>query len=122
VGRSLDVGNITYFNGAIAGGTGADAVDLQVTLNFTSPSGVNQAFDYTLALVNTTNTADPIASADFLQFPSSLPTATFLSDNVLYTLGLEVGTVTGSFDLKPGLYPASSVGLGMHGFQTKYLF
>src|SRR5467141_2566843 len=67
-----------YFNGAIAGGTQADSVDLAILLSFTDPAGVSQNFTYLLGLVNTTNVVgEPVASADIVQFPSALPTETF---------------------------------------------
>lgn len=92
----FDIGEITYFNGAINAGTGADTVDFILTLNFTSPSGVSEAFTYLLSLINTLNTADPNASADIVEFPSVLPTQTFTIDGTTFTVGLEVGVVTGS--------------------------
>lgn len=94
-GSFFDLATITYFNGTIAAGTQADSVDLAITLNFTDPSGVNQAFTYLLNLINTTNTSDPVASADIVQFPSILPSATFNVGGASYTLALEVGSVTG---------------------------
>jgi len=96
-GSPFDVGSVAYFNGAIAGGTQADSVDLAILLSFTDPAGVSQNFTYLLGLVNTTNVVgEPVASADIVQFPSALPTETFNVGGTLYTLGLEVGTVTGA--------------------------
>ena len=91
----FDVGDITYFNGTIADGTEADTVDLQLMLNFTVPSGVNESFVYLLSLLNTPNTTDPVASADIVSFPSTLPTATFTTGGTTYSLGLQVGVVSG---------------------------
>lgn len=93
-GSPFNVGTITYHNGAITSGTQADSVDLSILLAFTNPAGVLQNFTYMLSLINTPNTGDPIASADIVQFPVSLPTETFDVGGILYTLGLEVGTTT----------------------------
>jgi hypothetical protein len=91
----FDVGEISYFNGTIVGNTQADTVDLEITLNFTTPGGINEAFTYLLSLINTPNTGDPVASADFIAFPASLPSETFIHDGAVYSVGLEVGVVTG---------------------------
>ena len=92
----FDVGEITYFNGTIAGGTQADTVDFNLALALTTPSGVNQAFTYLLSLINTPNTTDPNASADIIQFPGILPVQTFTIDGINYSVQLEVGVVTGA--------------------------
>jgi hypothetical protein len=91
----FDIGELNYFNGTIAAGTQADTVDLGITLNFTTPSGVNEAFTYLLSLVNTPNSGTPEQNADIIQFPSTLPLETFLFDGITYSVGLEVGVVTG---------------------------
>lgn len=91
----FDIGDITYFNGTIAAGTQADTVDLELALSFTTPSGINESFTYLLSLINTPNTSDPNASADIVQFPTTLPTSTFTIGGTTFTVGLEVGTVTG---------------------------
>ena len=91
----FDIGEVTYFNGTVAAGTQADTVDLEVALNFTTPSGITETFIYLLSLINTPNTGDPNASADIIQFPSLLPTETFMLDGAAFTVGLEVGVITG---------------------------
>ena len=95
-GTFFDVGSITYFNGTIAAGTQADTVDFNLGLTFTTPGGINETFTYLLSLINTPNTNDPNASADIVQFPAALPVQTFVIGGTTYTVGLEVGTVTGS--------------------------
>lgn len=94
-GTPFDLGTINYYNGAINAGTEANSVDLAIALAFTNPFGVNQSFTYLLNLVNNPNTDDPIESADTISFPVTLPTATFDVAGTLYTLALEVGTVSG---------------------------
>ncbi len=93
-GVFFDVGEITYFNGAINAGTGADSVDLSLSLAFTDPSGISENFIYLLSLVNTPNTGTAQEQADIVQFPVVLPTQSFNIGGLLYTLALEVGEVT----------------------------
>jgi|LGVF01.2.fsa_nt_gb hypothetical protein len=94
-------GTLSYYNGAISSGTGASGVDLSVNLNLTSPAGINKDFSYSLALVNTPNTSDPSASADYVKFPSTLPASNFSYGGTNYTLSfLGFGTITsGGFSL-----------------------
>ncbi len=93
----FEFGTLTYFNGTIASGTEADAVDLAVLLTLTTPSGVSQDFTYHLALINSPNTGDPYASADYVYLPSTMPGTHFTEGGVDYTLEfLGFGTVTGS--------------------------
>ncbi|MFT5276451.1 MAG: hypothetical protein ACI97K_001360 [Glaciecola sp.] len=93
-GVFFDVGEITYFNGAINAGTGADSVDLSLSLAFTDPVGISENFIYLLSLVNTPNTGTAQEQADIVQFPVVLPTQSFNIGGLLYTLALEVGEVT----------------------------
>jgi hypothetical protein len=80
-------GDLEYYNGTIISGTGAESVDLSVTLDLSTPTGI-ESFDYQFGLINTPNTPDPAASADYVIFPNALPTNTFLVDGVDYTLEL----------------------------------
>lgn len=90
-------GTLQYFNGTIALGTQADAVDLDVLLSLTTPSGINQDFLYNLGLINTLNTSDPNASADIVNLPSAQPDTFFTVDGIDYTLEfLGFGSITGS--------------------------
>jgi hypothetical protein len=89
-------GTLGYYNGAIPSGTGADAVDLSVDLTLTIPDA-DESFNFTLGLINTLNTTDPNASADYVQFNNLFPTSTFSLDGVDYTLELfGFGTLTGA--------------------------
>jgi hypothetical protein len=60
-------GHLDYFNGTIAADTEANSVALFPTLSFSSPFLVNLTFGLTFQLINTANTADPIASADYVK-------------------------------------------------------
>ena len=95
-GTIFDVGSITYFNGTIAGGTQADTVDFNLGLTFTTPGGIDETFTYLLSLINTPNSNDPNSSADIIQFPSVLPVQTFTIGGTTFTVGLQVGVVTGA--------------------------
>ena len=96
-GDPFSFGTLGYFNGTIFADTEADSVDLRVTLTLTTPAGISQNFIYTLGLINTDNTGDPLASADIVNFPSSLPNTFFTTGGVNYTLEfLGFGTIVGS--------------------------
>lgn len=87
-------GTLSYYNGVTLGGE-ALGVGLDVTTSFTTPSGVNGSFLYNLGLINTTNTGDPYASADIVQFQNTFPSSTFTSDGIIYTLEfLGFGNIT----------------------------
>lgn len=79
-------GTLYYVNGAIADGTQADTVDLNVAINFSSPSGIIENFIYNLGLINTPNTGDPMANADIVNLPNSVPDTFFTVDGIDYTL------------------------------------
>jgi hypothetical protein len=88
------IGNLYYYNGSINPGSGADGVTLNLALTLTQPTGVSQVFLYTMQLVNTSNTGDPYASADYVIL-STFPNSTFTIDSSTYTLTLGFGTATG---------------------------
>jgi hypothetical protein len=58
------LGRLTFHNGTIASGTGADAVDLTMSIAFTNVPEKNFDLTSRMNIVNTLNTSDPIASAD----------------------------------------------------------
>jgi hypothetical protein len=66
-GQYFDIGSLYFRNGTIKSNTGASAVDLSLTLNFSNSSGIAPITTvYTSDLINTPNTSDPIASADIV--------------------------------------------------------
>ncbi len=85
-GNVFSFGTLGYFNGTILAGTQADAVDLSVKLTFTTPSGIEEDFAYNLGLINTVNTGDPVASADIVYLPGSIPDSYFTIGSIDYTL------------------------------------
>lgn len=95
------IGTITYFNGAITAGTGADAVDLNLNVSFTDPSGINQSFDYLLQLINTSNVADPLLAADYVIL-DTFPTSTFTIGLTTYTMTLEFANLNGGGFIQTG--------------------
>jgi hypothetical protein len=85
-GTPFKLGTLTFFNGTIAGNSGADSVDLSTTLNFTAPSIPSTTSDFSLILNNTTNTSDPDASADFVYFSGVGSVNSFLIDGIAYNV------------------------------------
>lgn len=79
-------GTLTYFNGTIFADTGANSVDLDVTLTLTNPSGIVEDFLYSMSLINTLNTSDPNASADIVNLPGIQPESFFTVGGINYTL------------------------------------
>lgn len=85
---SFKVGRITYFNGTTDVGSTPDSVQLALTLNFADPALGPVTSDYTFNIVTTTNTADPDASADFLDLPTAFSTTSFLIGSTTYNVKL----------------------------------
>lgn len=97
VNTPFSFGTLSYYNGTILLGTEATGVDLSVLLNFTTPSGVNQSFNYTLGLINTPNVGTPAEQADIVQFQTTFPSSSFTYGGVNYTMEfLGIGSITGS--------------------------
>lgn len=85
--QEFKFGNLRYYNGTIAAGTGADAVDLLTTLAFTTPSGITQNFSFNFQLINTPNVADPVASADYVKLDQLFdPSSSFTYNGNIYFL------------------------------------
>ena len=90
-------GTLTFFNGRIAGGSGATAVDLEVTIMLTMPSGVTKEIVQTLTLVNTPNVGTPEENADLVVLPASIPKIEFTDRGVPFTIEFTgFGTITGA--------------------------
>lgn len=85
-GEIFSFGKLKYFNGTIVSGTGAESVDLDITLNLTTPSGMNETFIYFLDLINTQNNGNTEENADYVYITSTITTSSFIVDNVNYTL------------------------------------
>jgi len=81
-------GNLYYYNGTIYAGTQADSVDLYVTVTLTSPFATIENFTFPFQLINTANTGDPNASADYVNFVAIANPAYFTYNGVDYSLQL----------------------------------
>ena len=95
----FSLGRLTYFNGAIAGGSGANAVELRNRIDLTRPIAATGTIAVPLTMINTPNTSDPNASADIVNLPRNLPpTALLTSPGVgLVTVdAVGFGNVSGS--------------------------
>lgn len=95
------IGTLSYYNGTIDSGTGADGVGLNLDVNFSLPSGVNQNFLYAMQLINTPNTFDSTGSADYLIL-STFPNAVFEIAGTTYTLTLGFQNLQGGGFLQSG--------------------
>ena len=83
---AFSFGTLTYYNGTIWSNTVANQVDLSINMSLTAPSNITQDFIYDLSLVNTTNTSNQNASADYVMFPSTLPSSSFSVGGIDYAL------------------------------------
>lgn len=91
---SFQVGSLYYYNGTIAVDSGIDGVDLKLTLGFTDPSGITQAFNYPLGIVNTPNGGSAEDNADYVVLPT-VPSTTFTYNGITYTLHVSFGQFVG---------------------------
>lgn len=65
--QSFDLGYLHYRNGTIKNNSGADWVDLALTLSFSQPLGQDPiSVVFGSELINTSNGRDPVASADII--------------------------------------------------------
>ena len=86
-GELFNIGSLFYRNGTINSGSGASAVDLALTLSFSSPSGITPMTTvFTSDLINSPNTSDPVASADIVSLRNVLAPLNFkdASGNAYY--------------------------------------
>jgi hypothetical protein len=84
----FQVGTFTYFNGTTLAGTTIDAIDLQVGLDFTTPSAGLQTSSFGLDVITTTNTGVPDLDADAVLLPNSFSSTIFMLGDTEYTLQL----------------------------------
>lgn len=82
------LGTMTYFNGTTVVGTNATGVNLNVTLAFTLPTGVNKDFTFTLGIVTTPNTGTLSDNADILTLPGIFSPQTFVFNGTTYQVQL----------------------------------
>jgi hypothetical protein len=87
-GNDFLLGTFTYVNGATVAGTTIDFVDLQIGLNFTTPSVGLQTSSFSLNSISTLNVGTPNENADFVLLPSSFSPSVFTLSDTQYTLQL----------------------------------
>ncbi|MEM0895732.1 MAG: choice-of-anchor K domain-containing protein [Verrucomicrobiota bacterium] len=96
----FEIGTITYYNGTIYSGTGADSVDLNVELAF-GGGGESREFEFTLDLINVANDENAHsggslawASADYVYLDDVQSTVSQSLGGEEYELILEFGETT----------------------------
>jgi len=82
------LGTFTYVNGESTQGTSIDFVDLQIGLNFATPSVGLQTSSFSLNSIRTPNVGTPNENADFVLLPSSFSPTIFTLSDTQYTLQL----------------------------------
>jgi hypothetical protein len=80
------IGSLNYFNGSVY--DPADSIDLSIKLNFLSPALGAVTNLFKLNFTNTNNTGNPDADADYLYFPSTFSSSSFLIDGTTYRVQL----------------------------------
>lgn len=99
-GERFQIGTLTYYNGTIAGGSGANqisfATDLQFVLNGVSAS---TTFNFDFELINVANKLDPNdpwADADFVRLADPIASQRLTFNGVEFEFQLEFGETTSS--------------------------
>ena len=82
------VGSLYYYNGSTTVGTTPDSVDLSLSLNFTSPALPTVVSTFALNLVSTPNSGTADQNADYVYFPSSFSSTSFLIGTTTYNIKL----------------------------------
>lgn len=94
-GAQFNVGALTYYNGTINADTGADTIDLDIVLDIDINGKIFRPFfDFTFDLINTPNTNDAIASADFVQLDDARSSRTLVYNEQEFEFRLEFGETT----------------------------
>ncbi len=93
--EAFEIGVLSYFNGTILSNTGADRVDLTIQLDL-SINGVVFRPDFTFSfdLVNTVNTGDAWASADFVRIVDPVASQSLVVNDYEYQFQIEFGLTT----------------------------
>ena len=84
----FQVGTFTYYNGTTFLGTTIDYVPINISLQFTAPAGVSQAFSFNLQNNSTPNTGTPEENADFVYPIDNIASQSFTIGTNSYTLAL----------------------------------
>lgn len=89
-GEQFLIGTLDYYNGTIASATQATAVELIMDLTFYDATE-DTTFDFAIDLLNTSNTSDPWASADYVKLQDVASELTQTINGREYFLKLEFG-------------------------------
>ncbi len=81
---AFKLGTLTYYNGAVFSGTGAESISFNSQINFTQPALGLVSSSFSMLLNNTTNTGDANADADFVSFASVFSSTNFSIGGVNY--------------------------------------
>ncbi|MFV1993822.1 MAG: choice-of-anchor K domain-containing protein [Verrucomicrobiales bacterium] len=92
-GERFLLGTLDYYNGMIWSGTGADSVELHFGLSFYDGTQ-DQAFNFGINLMNTVNSSDPVASADYVRVQDIYSDTTSTINGRNYRLRVEFGETT----------------------------
>lgn len=90
-GEEFLVGELLYHNGTTFDNSHATGAELDLDINFTSPIGT-ESITIQLDLINTENTSDPDASADYVRLRNINTNYVMHIDGTLYYLWLQFGT------------------------------
>lgn len=97
-GTRFEVGTLSYFNGAIVDGTGADSIRFTTNVALdVNGYKANTTFSFDFDLINVTNSndpKDPWADADYVKLRNSIASETLNFNGVLFQLQLEFGETT----------------------------
>jgi len=95
-GDRFQVGSLSYYNGSIVSGSGADAVSFAIDLNFdVNGSRAATAFDFDFDLINTPNARnDPWDAADFVRIAQPVANQTIAINGIEFEFQLEFGETT----------------------------
>ncbi len=85
-GELFSFGTLSYYNGSTVVGTEANRVDLSIQFSLIAPTGVTENVTYDLGLINTPNTGNPNASADYVNWANMNSSSYFEANGVTYEL------------------------------------
>ena len=88
IGEAFEIGQLRHFNNPIYA-PWATSVDLDISLSFSEPAGLDPVFAFTFNIDETPNdTGDSPADDDYISFPSLYASSVFEISGVNYTLQL----------------------------------
>lgn len=91
-GERFNIGSLTYYNGTIASGTGAETIDLDIALALDINGNIfNPYFDFGFELVNSPNSSDEWASADYVRLMDPRASRTLVINDNEFEFRLEFG-------------------------------